>query len=204
MTLIKFIFIGLLVTFSGEYQINILIQHESLGKYLPVFIIYTILISIFYYFGKFLDKKFLSAKADLIYYFISGFVGLIFEWLFVGNSLFANPDANQAGMFCWWTAVFMIPRIFSKVSDLNIETTKKKIYFVLIPYSIISLIAVSLLPTDPIIIRIMVAAIFMIIGFITVNYYLVYYLISQNPHLQRKLTYFYRTLIILAIINFFW
>ncbi len=194
---------GILVTLAGEYQINILIHQLPVEKYLMVFVVYSLLVSIFYIFGKFLDKKFLSAKADLIYYFVAGFVGLAFEWFVIGNSLYENPSANQAGMFCWWTAVFLIPRIFTKTSNPDLEIVKKKIYYVLIPYSIISLIIVSLIPADPVMARIAVTALAMIFSFVFVNYYLIRYLISQNPHLKKKLTYFYIILVILALVNLF-
>lgn len=203
MKLIKFIIVGLLVTLSGEYQLNILVQKQPFGNYIMVFVIYTILLYIFYFIGKFLDKRYPSGKSDLIYYFIAGLIGLSVEWFIIGNSFFSNPEANQAGMFGWWTAVFMIPRIFNKISDLSIREVKKKIYLIMIPYSIISFIIVSLLPADPINARIVVTSLAMTFGFIFVNYYLISYLISINPHLKRFLSYFYRILFLLAIINLF-
>ncbi len=204
MKLFKFIFIGLLVTLAGEYQINILVQHKELGPFLGTFVNYAIFLIIFFAFGKVLDKKFEAGKADLIYYFVAGFVGLAIEWFLIGNSIFANPQANQAGMFAWWTGVFMIPRIFTKQSNQANAVVKKKIYYILIPYSILSVLLVSLLPATPETLRIIALALSMMVGFIFVNYYLINYLVLQNPHLQKRLKYFYWFLVILAFINLFW
>jgi hypothetical protein len=203
MNLIKFIITGLLVTLAGEFQINILVQHQPLGKYLMVFVVYRILLSIFYTLGKFLDKKFTSNKSDLLYYFIAGFTGLLIEWFLIGNSIYQNPSANQAGMFAWWAAVFLVPRIFTKLPDPATQIVKKRIYAVLIPYSIISTVFVAQQVAVPEIHRIAATALTMIFGFILLNYFLVNYLITQNPHLQKRLKYFYKFLVIVSLAQLF-
>lgn len=168
-----------------------------------VFVVYGILLSIFYALGKFLDKKFPPNKSDLVYYFIAGFAGLLIEWFLIGNSLYQNPSANQAGMFAWWVSVFIVPRIFTKLPDTATQIVKKRIYAVLIPYSIISTVFVAQQVKVPEIHRIAATVITMIFGFIFLNYFLVNYLIAQNPHLQKRLKYFYWLLAILALAQLF-
>jgi hypothetical protein len=39
-------------------------------------------------------------------------VALLVEWLIIGNSPWANPKANQVGLFAGWISVFLLPRAF--------------------------------------------------------------------------------------------
>lgn len=48
---------------------------------------------------------------DIAVYVFAGTAGLAIEWFAIGNSPWANPDANDLGMFCYWVTVLAMPRL---------------------------------------------------------------------------------------------
>jgi hypothetical protein len=38
-------------------------------------------------------------------------MGLAIEWFVIGNSPWANPEANDLGMFAYWATVLAMPRL---------------------------------------------------------------------------------------------
>jgi hypothetical protein len=49
--------------------------------------------------------------ADVCIYLFAGVTGLTIEWFILGNSPWQNPEANDLGMFCFWTVVLAMPRL---------------------------------------------------------------------------------------------
>lgn len=48
---------------------------------------------------------------DIAVYVFAGSAGLAVEWFVIGNSPWANPEANELGMFCYWATVLAMPRL---------------------------------------------------------------------------------------------
>lgn len=172
---VKFILIGLLFATVGEFVLNILILN-SLSDYLFTFIIYFLLLVFIYYSSKiinFLFRKKLTA--NIIYYLTYSLLGLMIEWFLLGNSPSGNPDANQIGMFSFWAAVCMMPRIFTD-KNKNLIKLKKSVILFFIPYSVIMLIAGILLPAS--------SKLFLLVWLITIGYtfmnifYVIYFIKS--------------------------
>lgn len=108
-----FILTGLLVAAVGEYMFSVIVRQDwdnFLGS---------IFINSLYLLAVYLTSRLLfrwikpPLAALLVYYFLYGFTGLMVEWFLIGNSPWGNPDASQWGMFAYWTALTMLPLIFT-------------------------------------------------------------------------------------------
>lgn len=108
-----FILVGLVVAATGEYMFSVIVRQDwdnFLGS---------IFFNSLYLLGVYLSSRLLfrwvkpPLAALLVYYFFCGFTGLLVEWFLIGNPPWGNPDASQWGMFAYWTAMTMLPLIFT-------------------------------------------------------------------------------------------
>ena len=145
---------------SGEFQINaILMGHPEF--FLLAVGLYIIIVILFYWIGRGLDK--LTPKnADIIGYFLTGILSvLIIEWAILGNQPGSGRGAIQTGMFAWWAALFIVPRIFTKEEG---KPARFRVAVTLITYSVVSLIA-TIVTMNP-----AIAGLLMALGFIILNF----------------------------------
>lgn len=139
MKLLKFILTGFIFAQIIEFEFNVYIA-KTYGNWIFTLFYYPIILAGFYLVSKLINRKIKNKKtADIIYYLISGFFGLIvMEWLIIGNSPWGNPQASQLGMLSFWVAVFFMPRIFIDPNPQIIKL-KKQIATYIIIYSLITL-----------------------------------------------------------------
>jgi len=114
----KFYCIGLAVAGLEEFITQGVLKNNLGGWIIPTIIAFLPFLIIVRVAGKFLDARFSEQKAALIYYLISGGIGLAVEWFLIGLSPWSNPSANplamlvlQAGMFSFWSGVAFAPRL---------------------------------------------------------------------------------------------
>jgi len=141
---IKFILIGLLFASVGEFATSYFAKQDVLAYFLASFMYGVILV--FAYFGdKFIDKVIKKkAVADIVYFLIFGFIGLMTEWA-IGNTPWGNPQASQFSMFMFHVTTYFAPRFFLDKREWvgKIQRAFLK-YF--IPYFVVSYIVFFLLP----------------------------------------------------------
>lgn len=117
--LVKFILFGLLFSaYPGEIA-NQIIVHRTLQGFAGTMAIYMVLLTLGYWINKLFQRKLIPT---LLYFVLFGVIGLLIEYLIVGQ----GPEASTVGMFTFWAMLFTLPRIFSDDSG-QFEDLKKKI-----------------------------------------------------------------------------
>jgi len=164
---IKFILVGLLFSFLGEFVLKILWNNDP-GAFLRTILIYTLLLAALYFINKILDYNISNKfRLNLIYYLISGLLGLVvIEWIILGT--ISNPIPIQVGMFAFWTVTFMMPRLFTSDSP-NLDKIKKSALKFYLWYTTGTILVGLLLPSES---KVFFLAWFMTIGYIFLNSYL--------------------------------
>jgi hypothetical protein len=76
MQLLFFILIGILTMLAMEFQINVLAAGR-LDHYILAVVLYSLLLFLFYFIGKLIDRRFSPKMADVAYYLMAGLFGLI-------------------------------------------------------------------------------------------------------------------------------
>lgn len=117
--LLKFVLIGYLFAQVIEFQFNILVT-GNVGNWIFTLLFYPVLLAIAYYSTNLTNRIRNKQLSNILYFFFWSCFGLfIMEWVIIGNSPWSNPDANQLGMFSFWAAVFMMPKIFINQTPNN-------------------------------------------------------------------------------------
>lgn len=115
---IKFVTVGLLfAAFPGEIA-NQLIVHRSLTGFASTMATYVFLLGFGYFISKIFRRKVIPT---LLYFVLFGILGLLFEYLILGQ----GPEASAVGMFTFWAFLFTLPRIFTDGSDEFADFKKK-------------------------------------------------------------------------------
>ena len=175
----KFIAVGFIFAIITEFQFNILAL-GNVGNFIFDLFFYPVFL-IFVYFsnavlGRIFKNKILSG---VLFYLIFGIFGLAFEWYLMGNSPWANPDANQIGMFSFWVAVTFMPKIFIEREE-KFNNLKKKIVFYFVPFSAITTVIGIVLPSD---FRVFWLVWFAIIGYTFMQvFYIKYFMILKGRY----------------------
>jgi hypothetical protein len=199
-----FLFIGIITMLAGEFQINVLVLNKGVSAFLMSIGLYIALLLVAYAVGKLLERIFSEKRVDVIYYFLGALFGLALEWIVFGNSLMQNPYANQAGMFAWWGAVFLMPRIFTTrepAFEPVIRSTRRRSLWVLILYSLISTFVIIALPAEPAFLKPAFVGLLMALGYIILNFQFGAFLARKGVS-KRLLRVFFVVLLILGIANF--
>ncbi len=184
-----FILFALLTIAAGEFQ-NLALLHGNPFFFLGALVVYSIVAIVFYFIGKVLDKI-TGRRADIFGYFIAGLIGLvIIEWILLKNHPGSGKGALQAGMFAWWAALYMVPRIFTKEEG---KVARKRVAIALIAYSVISL-AVTIATFNGAFTGLLLA-----LGFIIINFQFLPYF--ERDGKRRWLRIFMWLLIIGFIVN---
>lgn len=139
------------------------IQYRIFGRFNPgalaaAVVAYPLLVSLSYVGSRWLDRRFVSRpsddgrrwsqrKADMVWYFVCGFAGLAFEWIVLGNSPGANPQAFQSAMFSMWVTFCYGPRVLTR-DDEKRPALKRAVWRVLGAWFVVSSLCGMLIP-DP-------------------------------------------------------
>ena len=129
---IKFILVGLGVVVAAEFQLGVIFRGDVIG-YGITMLLYVVILSLAYGFLKFAHKKWPKAKADIYYFIILSIFGLLIEWFLLGTAPWLDNEANQFGMLAWWSALALVPRIFT--DSTASEALKKRIKITLLVFS---------------------------------------------------------------------
>ena len=127
----KFYCIGLIVAGLEEFITQGVLKNNLGGWIIPTVIAFLPFLFIVRVLSKFLDSRFSEQKAALIYYLISGGIGLAVEWFLIGLSPWSNPSAHplamfvlQVGMFSFWSGVAFAPRLLLDQRDFASSARK--------------------------------------------------------------------------------
>jgi len=166
----KFIFIGLLTVFAGEFQVQVLAAQKGIGGFLSTLVLYSFFLAVMYAVSRFFDRK-NSPKKEVLYYFVGGLFGLAIEWS-MGNGPWVNNGAIQSGMFAWWAATFLVPRIFMQTADSVTVSVRRRLIIFLSIYSVVSTFVIVISPQylRPAFAGIILAAAYIIINFQFIPY----------------------------------
>jgi hypothetical protein len=103
--------LGSLFATLGEFLFCVLVR-QSLTDYLFTLAAYPAILALTYSPLRWIERRMPSEpSADMAVYAIAGLLGLTIEWFVIGNSPWANPEANDLGMFAYWATVLAMPRL---------------------------------------------------------------------------------------------
>lgn len=159
--LLKFILVGYLFAQVIEFQFNILVT-GNVGNWIFTLLFYPVLLAIAYYSTNLTNLIKNKKLGNTLYFFFWSCFGLfIMEWAIIGNSPWGNPDANQLGMFSFWAAVFMMPKIFIDQTPSR-QKLKTSIARYFIAYALTTTLLGFILPQN---LRLFILVWFEIIGY---------------------------------------
>ncbi|RPI38884.1 MAG: hypothetical protein EHM59_22710 [Betaproteobacteria bacterium] len=111
MRFLKTLVLGSLFATLGEFLFCVLVR-QSLPDYLFTLAAYPLILALTYWPLRWIEQRMPSElSADVAVYAVAGFIGLAIEWFMIGNSPWANPEANDLGMFAYWATVLAMPRL---------------------------------------------------------------------------------------------
>ena len=103
--------LGSLLATLGEFLFCVLVR-QSFPDYLFTLAAYPVILALAYGPMRWIERRMPTPQsADLAVYTFAGLAGLAIEWFIIGNSPWANPDANDLGMFAYWATVLAMPRL---------------------------------------------------------------------------------------------
>jgi len=103
--------LGSLFATVGEFLFCVLVR-QSLPDYLFTLAAYPAILALTYLPLRWIERRMPSEPtADMAVYAVAGLLGLAMEWFVIGNSPWANPEANDLGMFAYWAMVLAMPRL---------------------------------------------------------------------------------------------
>ena len=103
--------LGSLFATLGEFLFCVLVR-QSLPDYLFTLAAYPAILALTDFPLRWIERRMPSPlSADVAAYAFAGLAGLAIEWFVIGNSPWANPEANDLGMYCYWATVLALPRL---------------------------------------------------------------------------------------------
>lgn len=191
---LTFLLFALFTMAAGEFQGNAILKGRF-DWFLMAVVLYALIAAAYYLLGRTLDR---FAHGEIIYYFACGASGLlVIEWLILGNTPWQNPGAIQAGMFAWWAAIGMVPRIFSRDEG---RPARRRVAVALIAYSAVStLIVIALLGKAAPVVLGGVTGLLLALGFIIMNFMFLPYL--ERDGRRMWLRWFLIALAVLGVLN---
>jgi hypothetical protein len=103
--------LGSLLATLGEFLFCVLVR-QSLPDYLFTLGAYPVILALAWPPMRWIERRLgTPLAADVAVYVFAGLAGLAIEWFVIGNSPWANPEANHLGMFCYWATVLALPRL---------------------------------------------------------------------------------------------
>ena len=145
MNCLRFVAVGYIFALGVE------IQYRLLGRFNPqalaaAIFLYPIILSLAWLGERLIDRWIRrQLTADIVCYFACGVTGLAVEWLLLGNSPAANPNAFQIGMFCMWTTFCFGPRLLVRDDD-STRSLRRRIWMFFGGYFVLSTVLGLLIP----------------------------------------------------------
>lgn len=103
--------LGSLFATLGEFLFCVLVR-QSVPDYLFTLAAYPVILALAYGPLRWIERRLPGPlAAEVGVYAFAGLAGLAIEWFIIGNSPWANPDANDLGMFAYWATVLAMPRL---------------------------------------------------------------------------------------------
>jgi hypothetical protein len=139
---LKFVFAGSLFATVEEF-LTVAVLKGDLGAYLfTLLVLFPAFLTFIYLSSRLLDR--LAGREpvrELVHFFVYGLLGLMLEWFVIGLSPWSDPDAHpvvmavfQLGMFSFWAAVALVPRLFVSPEPLSRRAAKAILWFC-VPYA---------------------------------------------------------------------
>jgi hypothetical protein len=141
-TYLKFLLVGLLFSIFPAEIMNQLIIHKAPQALVGVALLYSILISAYYFIAKLTRGTFMT----VLYYVLPGILGLFIEWQFLGNS--GVIAIGQISMFTFWGSLALLPYIFTD-TRLFADKARKEILFFYIPYTFLCAVVPLMFLSSP-------------------------------------------------------
>ena len=124
--LVTYILFGLMFAIPGEILNQILARH-NVAAFKATLTSYTVLLFIGYFVGKGLYRIFKNRRRTAIAnYLLFGTLGLMVEWLLLGNAPVADPFQiiTQPGMFTFWGTMLLGPLLMMENAEfLDLKRT---------------------------------------------------------------------------------
>ena len=103
--------LGSLLATLGEFLFCVLVR-QSVPDYLFTLAAYPVILAVAALPMRWVQRRTPTPlAADIAVYALAGLAGLAIEWFILGNSPWANPEANDLGMFAYWATVLAMPRL---------------------------------------------------------------------------------------------
>ena len=181
----KFFCIGLIVAGLEEFITQGVLKNNLGGWIIPTVIAFLPFLIIVRVLSKFLDPRFSEPKAALIYYLISGGIGLAVEWFLIGLSPWSNPSAHplamfvlQAGMFSFWSGVAFAPRLLLDQREFASSARQGFKHFLIAGMAVIYLVTFAT-PREA---RFLAGIASVLTVFIALNFYYLQYFRALTRH----------------------
>jgi hypothetical protein len=141
-----FVLLGLLFAAPGEV-LNQILARQSFQAFRSTMVSYAVLLVVGFFVGCAINRIFRKLKARLIYYLLFGSLGLMVEWLLLGNAPVLEPFQiiTQPGMFTYWGTMLLAPWL---MQDRDFATWKKPFVRFFALFSLLYLIVASVVPKE--------------------------------------------------------
>ncbi|MFA5992568.1 MAG: hypothetical protein WC796_02600 [Candidatus Pacearchaeota archaeon] len=135
-----YIIVALVFFAVMEFMFSVLIRGD-LSNFFGSIVFNLVFVIFVFFSSKLIDLAFRKSwVADVVVYFVYGFVGLMIEWFIIGNSPWQNPLASQVTMFSYWAGAIIMARIFTDDSK-KLKSLKRGTLLFFVPYAFISIAA---------------------------------------------------------------
>ncbi|MCB9924883.1 MAG: hypothetical protein H6822_22070 [Planctomycetaceae bacterium] len=165
------------------FGIGVEIQYRLMGRFNPqalaaAIFLYPFILS-FAWLGQKVIDKCVSRRlvADIACYFACGISGLAIEWILLGNSPSANPNAIQIGMFCMWATFCFGPRLLIRQDD-STRRLRRRVWQFFGAYFALSTVIGLLIPAPQT--RFVVIILVSVAAYIGINVLLLWLMIQQH------------------------
>jgi hypothetical protein len=146
--LLTFILFGLMFAIPGEILNQILARH-NIAAFRTTLISYTFLLFIGFFAWKGLHTLLKNrARAALAHYLLFGTLGLMVEWLLLGNAPVLDPFQiiTQPGMFTFWGTMLLGPALMMETSEF--QELKNAFFCFFVVMSLLYLLLAVVLPKE--------------------------------------------------------
>lgn len=123
---VRFYLLGLLLAGAEEFVTQGVLKGTYGGWILPTVIAFLPFLLLLRFARALLDRLLPEPASVLSYYLLAGSAGLLVEWFVIGLSPWRDPLAPipavvafHAGMFSFWGAVALVPRILTDSRELT-------------------------------------------------------------------------------------
>jgi len=174
---VRFVAIGYI------FAIGVEIQYRLIGRFNPQALVAAIFLYLFILSFAWLGQKVIDKcvsrrlTADIASYVACGLSGLAVEWVLLGNSPAANPNAIQIGMFCMWTTFCFGPRLLIRQDD-STRLLRRRTWQFFGAYFVLSTIIGLLIPAQPT--RFVVMILVSVAAYIGMNILLLWLMFRQH------------------------